>query len=469
MSNFSRVMVAVLIAALSTNLSTNLSAEDRYEAPSNDAIRAILQRRIDVEKQSVGIAIGIIDSQGQRIVTYGSLRKQKAALPDGNTVFEIGSVSKVFTALLLADMVQRGEVKLDDPVKKYLPATVTIPARKGREITLLDLSNHTSALPRMPNNVRPKDAMNPYADYTVEQMYEFLSGYKLQRDIGEKYEYSNLATGLLGHILALRAGKDYETLLIERVCKPLGMSSTMIKLSDDARQRMAAPHNRGLIEVKNWDIPTLAGAGAIRSTVNDMLKFLEANMGLVKSPLADAMSSQLKTRKSTGNSDSEIAIGWHILKIGDNEIAWHNGETGGFHSFIGFDQKRGVGVVVLSNAGNNIDDIGHHLLDTRFSVKKMEPKKERVAIQIDPKILDQYVGSYELAPTFVIAVTKEKDRLMVQATGQPKFEVFPESEQDFFLKVVDAQITFVKDDKGQIEKLILHQNGLDQPAKRRAK
>ncbi len=376
-------------------------------------------------------------------------------------------MTKVFTSLVLADMVQRGEVALSDPASKYLPKTVQMPTRNEREITLLDLATHTSALPRLPSNLSPKDGLNPYADYTVEQMYAFLSGYKLKRDIGSKYEYSNLATGLLGHILALRVGTDYETAVVTRICKPLGMADTMITLTPDARNRLATGHNKTLAEVKNWDLPTLAGAGAIRSTVNDMLKFVEANMGLVTTPLEEAMVEQQKTRQPTGGPDMETALGWVKLTRFGNEIIWHNGETGGYHSFIGFDKKKGIGVVVLSNAGNDIDDIGRHLLDSRFPLKKIEPRKERIAIKIDPKILDAYVGDYELAPTFVIAITKEKDRLMLQATAQPKFEVFPESETKFFLKVVDAQITFVKDDKGAVTQLILHQNGLDQPAKRR--
>ena len=118
--------------------------------------------------------------------------------PDGDTVFEIGSITKVFTSLILADMVERGEVKLDDPVSKFLPASVTVPSRNGRQITLLDISMQISGLPRMPNNMKPADPENPYADYDPAKLYEFLSGYTLQRDIGEKYEYSNLAVGLLG-------------------------------------------------------------------------------------------------------------------------------------------------------------------------------------------------------------------------------------------------------------------------------
>lgn len=457
----------IVIALLVVTARCSLFAQATPSAPSTEDVQAILRRRIEVEKQSVGMVVGIIDAQGKRVVGWGALQKDGTTKPDGDTVFEIGSVSKVFTSLLLADMVKRGEVALDDPASKYLPKTVTMPSRNGREITLLDLATHTSALPRLPANLVPKDGLNPYADYTVEQMYSFLSGYKLKRDIGEKYEYSNLATGLLGHILALRAGVDYETLVQTRIGKSLEMTSTMIKLTPEAQKRLTGGHTKLLSPTKNWDIPTLAGAGAIRSTANDMLKFVEANMGRVKSPLAEAMEEQQKTRKPTGVPDLDIALGWNKLKKFDNEVIWHNGETGGYHSFIGFDKKRGVGVVVLSNACKDIDDVGLHLLNSQFPLRKIEARKERVAIEVDPKIFDTYVGDYELVPTFVISITKDKTRLMLQATGQPKFDLFAETEKDFFLKVVDAQITFVKDDKGTVTHLILHQNGLDQKAKKK--
>ena len=364
-------------------------------------------------------------------------------------------------------MVQRGEVSLDDPASKYLPKTVKLPTRGDREITLLHLATHTSALPPMPDNFSPADGLNPYADYTVEQMYAALSQCKLTRDIGAKHEYSNLGMGLLGHILALRAGVDYEQLVKERITKPLGMKDTSITLTEDMQKRLAFGHNEVLEEVKNWDLPTLAGAGALRSTVSDMLKFVEANMGKTKSPLSAAMALQAETRSPTDVPNLSIALGWHKLKVRNGEIIWHNGQTGGYHSFIGFDKKRGVGVVVLANTASDIDDIGLHVLDRDIPLRKVEPKKVRTAIKLDPKILDSYVGDYELAPTFVISITKDGDRLSLQATGQPKFELFAESETKFFLKVVDAQISFVKDDAGKVTKLILHQNGANQNARRR--
>jgi len=429
-------------------------------------IKGILQQRIDKDKQSVGIVVGLVDDKGTRIISYGTLKKDSNQEVDGNTVFEIGSVSKVFTTLLLADMVERGEVSLNDPISKFLPKSVKTPSKDGKQITLLDLATQTSGLPRLPNNLTPKDPANPYADYTVEQMYAFLSGYTLTREIGASYEYSNLGVGLLGHILTLAAGMDYETLVLTRICKPLKMDSTRIKLTPELRARLATGHDQSGNPVESWDIPTLAGAGAIRSTANDLLKFVAANMGLVKTDLYPAMLKTQLDRHSTTIPDVDIGLGWHILKKYGTEIIWHNGGTGGYRSFIGFDKSAKTGVVVLSNSANSIDDIALHLLNSKNPLSKIEPPKEHKAIKLDPKIYDAYTGQYELTPNIILTVSREGDSLYLQPTGQGKFELFPESKTEFFVKTVDAQITFVREENGQVTKLILHQNGQDIPAKK---
>ncbi|HLK18934.1 MAG TPA: serine hydrolase [Bryobacteraceae bacterium] len=421
-------------------------------------IRAMLENRIDVGKKAVGIVVGTIDEKGRSVIGYGRLAKDRDQKPDGDTVFEIGSITKVFTSLILADMVERGEVKLDDPIAKYLPASVTVPSRNGKQITLLDISMQISGLPRMPNNFKPADFANPYADYSEAKLYEFISGYKLTRDIGEKYEYSNLAVGLLGHALALKAGMSYEKLVKTRILDPLGMSDTSITLSESQKKRLATGHNEALSPVKNWDLDALEGAGALRSTANDMLKFLAANLELTDSPLKPAMRRMRSVHRETGVPDLEIGMAWHVWhKFGSN-IFWHNGGTAGYRSYAGFDPAKKTGVVVLCNSFFDIDQVGLHVLNKEFTAQTYAAPKERVEVTLDPKILETYVGEYELAPTFKIKITREESRLFAQATGQPKFEVFAEKEGEFFFKVVDAQLTFTK------EGLILHQNGMDQKA-----
>jgi serine-type D-Ala-D-Ala carboxypeptidase/endopeptidase len=421
-------------------------------------IRATLKNRIDLGQKAIGIVVGTIDEKGRAVIGYGKLAKNRAETPDGDTVFEIGSITKVFTSLILADMVERGEVKLDDPVSKFLPASVTVPSRNGRQITLLDISMQISGLPRLPDNMKPADPENPYADYDPPKLYEFLSHYTLKRDIGEKYEYSNLAVGLLGHALALKAGMSYEQLVRTRVLEPLGMTSSSITLSESQKKRLAAGYDAALNPVKNWDLDALAGAGALRSTANDMLKFLAANLELTDTPLKAAMRRMRTVHRETGTPDLEIAMAWHVSHKYGTDIYWHNGGTAGYRSFAGFDPAKKTGVVILCNTFFDIDDQGYHILESQYPLAKFTAPKKEVAL--DPKILESYVGEYELAPTFKIKVTREEAHLFVQATGQPKFEIFAEKEGEFFLKVVDAQITFSKDS------LILHQGGADQKAKK---
>jgi serine-type D-Ala-D-Ala carboxypeptidase/endopeptidase len=435
-------------------------------APTDEEIRKILVERIDVRKQSVGIVVGMLEPGGRRVVPYGKLAAGDARTLDGDTVFEIGSITKVFTNLLLADMVQRGEVGLDDPVSKYLPPEVKMPRRGEREITLVDLATHTSGLPRLWSPFSPKDSTNPYADFTVDDMYRFLSGHELRRDPGAQYEYSNLGGGLLGHVLSRRAGMDYESLVRARITGPLGMNDTRIVLTPEMRGRLAVGHNAALKPVPNWDLPTLAGAGALRSTVNDLLKFAAMAAGDTSTPLAKAMALSLSVRRPTGPAAGagEVALGWHINKVNQRELVWHNGGTGGYRSILVVDPVTHTGVVVLSNTstGAGVDDIGRHLLEP-LSPLLPAPRAE---ITVAPEVLERYVGRYELPSGLVIAITREGSQLYGQATNQPKLALFAEKENAFFLKDFDAQFTFETDAAGRTTGLVLHQAGRQTPGKR---
>ena len=309
----------------------------------------------------------------------------------------------------------------------------------------------------------PADRTNPYADYTVEQMYAFLSGHELRRDIGEEYEYSNLGVGLLGHVLARVGGGSYEDVVRERILEPLGLSMTGITLEGDMRDWIAEGHNQQGKVVPLRNLPTLAGAGALRSNVRDMLTFLAANIGPPESQLERSMRASHEVRKNI-TPQMSIGLNWHVRNVGDENILWHNGGTAGFHTFIGFDPDKGVGAVVLTNSVHGTDDIGFHLLNT--DVPLAPAPQERFEIEVGEEVLETYVGEYELAPTFSIVVTLEDGALFVQATAQPKFPVFAESEAKFFLKVVDAQVSFTKDDSGAVTGLILHQGGANQPGRK---
>jgi len=440
---------------------------------STDEIREILVKRIDQQKQAVGIVAGVIEPAGRRVVAYGNLANGDPRTLDGDTIFEIGSATKVFTSLLLADMVNRKEVTLDDPAAKYLPENVRMPERNGKSITLLDLSTHTSGLPPLPSNLKPQ------AGYSMDDLYQFLSGYTLPRDPGSEYEYSNLGAGLLGHLLARRAGTDYESLIRSRIARPLGMLDTGITLSSSMNQRMATGHNAMLAPVANSDLPApLAGAGALHSSANDMLTFLEAFLGYKEPPLAPAMKAMLEVRRPAGQAT--IGLGWIIMSAHGREIVGHNGATGGFRSFVGYSPQERIGVVILSNASTatGIDDIGFHLLNPMAPLANPEPPNQHAEIRIDPMLLDNYTGRYQVAPNLILEITRDGDRLFAQGfaqlphnrpgdlTGLPKFELFAEGEKDFFVMASDSQITFEADPEGRATSLILHKAGRDMPAPR---
>jgi CubicO group peptidase (beta-lactamase class C family) len=444
-----------------------------WAIPGDDEIRRLLAQRIDAEHQGVGIVVGIVDGHGRRVVVYGKADSENARPLDGDTEFEIGSITKVFTALTLADMEAKGEVKLDDPIAKYLPPGVIAPQKDGRAITLADLATHTSGLPRMPTNFAPKDPDNPFADYSMDQLWSFLAGYQLTRDPGAQWEYSNLGFGLLGDLLARRAGTDYESLVKARVIGPLGMASTTITLTPDERARLATGHDASMRKVANWDLPSLAGAGALRSTANDLMTFLAAAMGfssLPPTPGAD-FATTLSVTRPTPEPAMTQALGWEILHLPRGDIVQHNGGTGGYHTFIAFDPKAKVGVVALTNAETDAgaDDIALHIL-TGSPVKALPPPAppppERHAIVLSAQALDAFVGRYAFGPADTITVTRDGEHLMAQLTGQGVFEIFPESPTSFFWKIVDAQASFTLGPDGHATTLVLHQNGRDLPAPR---
>ena len=433
---------------------------------SDEAIRTILAARIDENRQSHGIVVGVIEPRGRRVVAYGRMGRDDIRPVETDTLFEIGSITKPVTALILADMIGRAEVALGDPLTKYLPGGVDAPVRAGRTITLVDLATHTSGLPSLPDDFAPRDPGNPYADYTLAQLYGFLSRFNPSQDIGSTFAYSNLGYGLLGQALAHRAGTDYAGLVQARVTAPLGMTSTMIGVSGEAGERLAPAHGADLAPLPHWDLPVLAGAGALRSTVRDLMHFVEAALGYRENRLAAAFDAMLAVRRPTDRPDVAVGLGWMIEEIEGDTLVWHNGGTGGHRSFAGYRVRAGTGVVVLSNtsAQLGVDDIGRHLLDSRLPLTP--PPRPRVAIALRPAELEPHVGDYQIGPDLILSVRRRDARLFVQATGQPEIEIFAEGPRDFFAREVDAQFVFEPDGSGRAGRLILHQGGGSVPAER---
>lgn len=420
-------------------------------AQTDEEIRRVLLERIgdDVDPK-IEITVALIDGNGVRYVASQTENKRAA-----QTLYEIGSVTKVFTTTLLADMVKRGEARLDDPVSKYLPANFKIPAFNDKPITLEHLATQTSGLPRMPDNFKPANRENPYIDYTAENLAEFLSKHTLARAPGEKFEYSNLGMGLLGHVLSVRLKMSLEDAFKKRILEPLGMKNTAMVLTPELKARLVPGFNEAGKPTANWDFAVLGAAGGLRSTPEDVATFVGANLGLKKSNLADVFVAAQEPRAAANAPDRRIGLGWQILTRNENEIIWHNGGTGGYRSFIGFDKKRKKGVAVLANAALDLDDIGLYLLGAGQLQK---------TFAVAPAILDKYVGEYQVAPTVNFVITRQGKRLFFQPTGQPPIQIFAESETEFAIRQVRAKIKFNKNEKGEVTNLTFSQTGRDTTA-----
>jgi CubicO group peptidase (beta-lactamase class C family) len=421
-----------------------------WRIPSDPQIHALLAERIDGERRGVGMVVGVVDRGGRRIVAHGRTGAASGAAPDGDSVFEIGSITKTFTSLLLADMARRGEAALDDPVQAYLPTGVTMPVR-GRPITLADLATHRSGLPRWPSDLVIADWADPYPAYGLDQLFGFLSARQPARGVGEAYAYSNLGTGLLGQLLARRAGADFETLVRQRITGPLGMASTGIELGDGVGAPRATGHDPRLRPTPAWRMPTFAGAGALRSSAADMLIWLAANLGLVATPLAPAMAAQLRVRAPTDTADLQ-ALGWRVSPGDGGEIVFHHGATGGFRCYCQFDLARRAGVVVLTNTAHaRNDDLGFHILSGR----PLAPPPPALAASE----LDRLAGRYALGPRRILVVEREDDRLFAKLGEQPWFELWPEGPLQLRWFGVDATATFELCVDGHAARMTLRQDG----------
>jgi CubicO group peptidase (beta-lactamase class C family) len=351
---------------LAVIVSLPLAARAQQPADVPDDVRANVRARVEAGAWP-GVVVGVVDRAGTKYFSLGRTALSGGKPVGPRTMYEIGSITKVFTSLALADMVVHGQVGLDDPLQRYLPNDVKAPERTGKVITLRLLAAQRSGLPRMPSNFAPHDSTNPYEDYDTERLYDFLSGYSLPRDPGAQYEYSNFGVGLLGTVLARHDQASYADLIERRVTRPLGMKSTMVRLNSDARDRLATGHADGK-PAHNWELDALAGAGALRSDAEDMTRFVAAAMGLASTPLDSAFRLTEAPQFDAGSPAMRIGLGWHILQRQSMRIVWHNGGTGGYHSFAGFDPERRVGVVVLANSTVSVDDVGFHVLDSTMAL-----------------------------------------------------------------------------------------------------
>ena len=334
-------------------------------------LASLVQETADrLAKQRVGVVVGAVDGASVEVRGAGRLDREREVAPDGDTMFEIGSVTKVFTGLALARLAVAGTVDLDEPVRALLPDGTPVPTRGGVEITLRHLSTHTSGLPRLPKGMLRSALLHPrtpdpYAGCTADVLLAQLASTTLRAIPGRRFRYSNLGAGLLGLALAHRAGIDYESLILKNICEPLNMPDTRITLDDGQRDRFAQGHNRGRKPVAPWNLADLAGAGGLRSTATDLVAFARAQLDGGTGELAAAIELTREAKRRL-NDRSWVHPGWMGIRLhprlGAHTLLWHNGATAGFFAWIGIVPVERLAVVVLSNTARSVDGTAVELL-----------------------------------------------------------------------------------------------------------
>jgi len=335
--------------------------------PSSNLLRSETDKKIDTvarqyiqKANTVGLCIGVVDNGKISTYAYGTTIKDVAKLPNSDTFFELGSITKTFTATLLAYYVNEGKVKLTDQITKYLPDSVAANPEL-KLITLQQLSNHTSGLARMPDNLvnHAADPLNPYKDYTKQLLYTYLKNCKLESKPGDQYGYSNLGVGLLGSILETVSGQPFNRMITDIICKPLGMLSTNQFVNPLLAPRFAQVYNTNGTATPAWDFDVLAPCGALKSTLKDMLIYAKANLNAGNDQLHKAIAL---THQVTFGKDVKIGLGWHVVVVNGISYYFHDGGTYGSSSFLAFNLEKNLAIIVLSNSAENTNSVGVEIL-----------------------------------------------------------------------------------------------------------
>jgi CubicO group peptidase (beta-lactamase class C family) len=429
-------------------------------------------------KDSIGsITVGVIaGSQLAWTHSYGFADMKTHRPANRSTVYRIGSITKPFTAVMLMQLVAAGKIRLSDPVERYFPEIQQIGSRPpgAPPISFLQLATMTAGLAR-----EPRDE-GPFWTGQVSNWEKTLIAALSHTDYisfpGTEFAYSNIGYAILGAALSRVAGEPYTEWEQARVLKPLGMERTRFEVDQSIAADLAQGYqvNRdGTLDDqtaaqeardgRGYKVPN----GAIFTTVDDLSRFVAFELGngpanvLSRARLDSAFGGFVAT-----SADLSVGYGLGFMAARRGTFTWlgHSGAVAGYQAAMYFDRGAQLGVVLFRNVVGGKENPDRLAVD--ILARLIDAAKQRTEVALDARVLDKYVGRYQLAPTFILAVTREGNALFTQATGQQKFEMYPESDGAFFLKVVDAQITFETDSTGRASTLILHQGGHSQRAQR---
>lgn len=428
------------------------------------ALESVLDKRLAGDRSGVCVAAVRIGPEETEKAYYCADQEQSRSLgPEAR--FEIGSISKVFLGLLVARLVERDELTLDQPLTELLPEASHVPEKDGQPIRIIDLLTHTSGLPRLPAEFKVTDPDNPYADYTPRQLLADLAAAELASKPGEQYVYSNFGYMVLSLALARHTETPLAELFEREIFKPLGMHQTSLEGAT------VPGHSAKARTTSNWDFhPDLGGVGAIRSTPADMARWLEASLGRHQGPLASALERSRQVLVEPGGEN--LGYGWHYLPLGDHRVMVHDGGTGGFSSFAVVDPDSDRASLVLMDTTmamrGSLGDLALHLVDADFELQAPLP----AVAAVDGIDLAPYVGRFALYDgeepfmgDFVVEFTIEDEALIIQASAggnvQQKLPMVAEGDGRFTIAELDLTIDFERDDDGQVERLDFSQGPLD--------
>jgi D-alanyl-D-alanine-carboxypeptidase/D-alanyl-D-alanine-endopeptidase len=421
---------------------------------------ADLQQQLNAfaKGDSGGIAVAWVDGDGTVFFQTGTYSADDPRPITPDTQFEIGSVTKVFTALLLAESERLGKVGRNDPAAKFLLPSNDPAQAALAKITLLSLTTHTAGLPRLPSNIGPKPDANPdpYAAYDRTMLVEALRKDGRVAPANGAMAYSNFGVAVLGETLAAAWSTTYADALRAHVLTPLGMTSTSIGLAGSRLPPDLAPGHANGVTVPNWTFQAFAPAGALRSSAREMAIFLTACLSKGAHPMRAAIAATMQPQRMAADIGGHIGLGWFLTDDAERPVIWHNGATAGSHAFVAFSPKTGAGVAILANTQKGSEALGFGLLGATPPQPKVETVKDAAS----------YLGRYSLSPTFAIDISEVNGTLRAQATGQPSFGVRVIAADRFGIVGVPAEITFERDKSGRVAALVLHQNGVDQRAPR---
>jgi len=429
-------MARTLAAALA------LFAVNAY-ALTDSGLAALVDQRLAGDRTGACMAVAVIE-QDAVARAFRCADPKDAARIDANTAFEIGSVSKTMTAVLLADLIGQGKASLDEPLSAYLPEGTPLPEFEGQPILLRHVVSHTSGLPALPSRLGATDMNDPYANLTEEALLASLGDVTLSAAPGSAFEYSNFASMVLSLAVARRAGSDLETLLKQRLFAPLGMDSAYITTPPDG-VRAATGHTPNTKPTPAWTFATdLAGVGGVRATLDDMVRYVQGNLGFIESSISPA----LELAQQQVGEQPPVAMNWMLAQVGNRRVHTHEGGTGGFSAFVSVDRGLRRGVVILSDTAwhsiGSLGSLGLHLVDAAFPLGK--PRK---LAQPPQELLEALAGDYQLQGAMKMTLRQRDGSLFAQAAGQPEIALAFDDAGDFFPLELDALLTPQKKASGE--------------------